>query len=614
MLSGRFETEQTEVRENTGPPEVGSMSDGHLLDRYIRHRDAAAFGALVQRYGPLVLGVCQRVLQDSHDAEDAFQATFLVLMRRAASLDRRGPLGNWLYGVAYRTALKARTRAARRRAYERQVVDTQATDALEETMWADLRPVLDEELSQLPEKYRAPLVLCCLEGKTHQEAASALGWPSGSMSRRMSRAREILRERLTRRGIFLSTGLLLFLLTNKASAVTVPAALTATTIKTVVSVGAGMTATSVASASVRALAEEVLRAMAATRLPRLTRYLWLLAVFIPITGGTGLITHAVWAALTRDPALCGGSAKVNLPPPTSGRLRSNFEGHTGPVLSVALSADGTLLASGAGPGEAAVRLWSVTAGKLQAVLTGHAGGVPAVAFAPDGKLLASGGADGTIRLWDMATASERKVLRADPAGVLALAFAPDGKTLASSGADSTIKLWDVADGQQRSTLLGHHGPVHALAFSPDGGLLAGGEHGGSVSLWEPASGQLRTVLAEGGGAIHAVAFTPDGCTLATGGDDQTVRLWDLATQKQRSTLTGHTASVRGLAFVAEGTMLASAGQDKNVRLWNVAAARSKAVLPGHAGPIQAVAGAGNLVATAGADGKVKLWEVAPAQP
>jgi RNA polymerase sigma factor (sigma-70 family) len=194
------------------------VPDGQLLERFIFHRDETAFTDLVHRYGTLVLGVCQRVLGDSHQAEDAFQATFLVLVRKARILDRSGPLGNWLYAVAYRTATKARMTAARRRARERQAMYSASEPfSVENQAWDEMRPILDEELSQMPRKYRAPLVLCYLEGKTQQEAAQALGWPSGSMSRRMNRARQLLRDRLEKRGVAnsISVGVLFWLLQQK---------------------------------------------------------------------------------------------------------------------------------------------------------------------------------------------------------------------------------------------------------------------------------------------------------------------------------------------------------------------------------------------------------------
>src|SRR5262249_4662720 len=153
------------------PPDGGTLTDGELLGCYIERRDGAAFAALVRRHGPMVLAVCRRVLGNRHDAEDAFQAVFLVLVRRAASVVPRQGVGNWLYGVAYRTALEGRTRTARRRSREREGGDMSDRAAVRAEPLDELCAALDEELHRLPEKYRSALVLCELEGKTVKEAA-----------------------------------------------------------------------------------------------------------------------------------------------------------------------------------------------------------------------------------------------------------------------------------------------------------------------------------------------------------------------------------------------------------------------------------------------------------
>ena len=181
-------------------PTPGDPTDGQLLERYAIHREAAAFAALVRRHGPMVFGLCRRVLGDHHAAEDAFQATFLVLVRKAPALDRRRPLGNWLYTVAYHAALKARIAGAHRMQREAQTARPEATVPRDEAESAELRRLLDAELNHLPEKYRAPLVLCYLNGKTNAQAARQLGWPVGSISGRLARGRELLRRWLTRSG------------------------------------------------------------------------------------------------------------------------------------------------------------------------------------------------------------------------------------------------------------------------------------------------------------------------------------------------------------------------------------------------------------------------------
>jgi RNA polymerase sigma factor (sigma-70 family) len=242
------------------------LGDGKLLRRFLNAGEGAAFGELVRRHGPMVLGVCRRILQDGHAAEDAFQATFLVLLRRARALGgQRGSLAGWLYTVASHVALKARADAARRRAKEGQVVDMPRADAQAEQVWPDLQPVLDEELNRLPETYRAALVLCYLQGKTNEEAGRLLGWPVGTVKSRLARARELLRGRLARRGVSVTPALLSATLTARASAA-LPAALVDLTVGAALALAArGFTAASALSGPV-ALAEGVLKGMLAARL------------------------------------------------------------------------------------------------------------------------------------------------------------------------------------------------------------------------------------------------------------------------------------------------------------------------------------------------------------
>src|SRR5262249_33615991 len=163
--------------------------DSGLLERFVRGRDEAAFAELLRRHGPLVLGTCRRVLGDPADADDVFQATFLVLARKAASIQKRGSVASWLYGVAYRLARRLRAGLAGGRAHEQEAAAVTAAANADES-WRELWPAVDEELSRLPEKYRVPLVLCYLEGKTHEEAARLLGWPKGSLSTRLLRGRD----------------------------------------------------------------------------------------------------------------------------------------------------------------------------------------------------------------------------------------------------------------------------------------------------------------------------------------------------------------------------------------------------------------------------------------
>ena len=182
------------------------IADGQLLEMFRVCRNEAAFEAIVQRHGPMVLAVCRRILGNHHDAEDAFQATFLVLARRSGSIAPRDMAASWLYGVAVRTAQKTRTQAARVRVRElRAMVSIDSRTAPHESEF-DLQESLDRELARLPEKYRAPIVLCELEGKSHKEAARELRWPEGTLSVRLMRAKKLLAQRLARQGLGTTAG------------------------------------------------------------------------------------------------------------------------------------------------------------------------------------------------------------------------------------------------------------------------------------------------------------------------------------------------------------------------------------------------------------------------
>jgi RNA polymerase sigma factor (sigma-70 family) len=255
------------------------LTDGQLLEDYISRRDAAALEALVRRHGPMVWGVCRRVLTDHHDAEDAFQATFLVFVRRAASIASRELLANWLYGVAHRTAIRARANAARTKEREKQVGEMPEQPATEKAIWHDLQSLLDEELSRLPDKYRVVIVLSDLEGKTRKEVARHLGCPEGTVAGRLARARTILAKRLTKRGIAISAGSLAGVLSQQTALACLPPAAMTTTIKAVTLVAAGQAAATTAiSARAAALTEGVLKTMLISKLKTVTSLLLLLIV------------------------------------------------------------------------------------------------------------------------------------------------------------------------------------------------------------------------------------------------------------------------------------------------------------------------------------------------
>jgi RNA polymerase sigma factor (sigma-70 family) len=246
--------------------ELATLTDGQLLGHYIEQRNDAAFEALVRRHGPMVLGVCRRILGNVHDADDAFQAAFLVLVRKAGSVVPREMVANWLHGVARQTAVKARAMIARRHSREQPFAQLPDVAASQDEPECDWQVLLDEELSLLPEKYRAPIVLCDLEGKTRKDAARQLGWPEGTVSGRLSRARSLLAVRLRRRGVTLSATALAAALTPDNSSASVSLTLAEATIKAAGQFAAGQASSqSVASA----VAEGVIKSMIIAKLKSL---------------------------------------------------------------------------------------------------------------------------------------------------------------------------------------------------------------------------------------------------------------------------------------------------------------------------------------------------------
>jgi RNA polymerase sigma factor (sigma-70 family) len=272
---------------------AASLDDGQLLDHFIERQDDAAFAALVQRHSAMVWGVCRRVLAHHHDAEDAFQATFLVLARKAASVRPRALVANWLYGVAHRTALKAKAIAGKRRTREKQVITMPEPQALQQDFWPNLESLIDQELAALPDKYRVVLLLCDLEGKTGREVARQLRIPEGTLAGRLRTGRLMLAKRLARHGFVLSGGALASVLSKNAASACAPPAVVSITIKTATLVAAGKTvAAGMISAKVAALTEGVLKAMFLTKL----KATMLVVLLVAGLGGTAGLTYQMRAA------------------------------------------------------------------------------------------------------------------------------------------------------------------------------------------------------------------------------------------------------------------------------------------------------------------------------
>jgi RNA polymerase sigma factor (sigma-70 family) len=277
-------------------PSSGALTDGQLLDRWLAQRDEAAFELLVWRHGPAVLGVCRRLLP-ADDIEDAFQATFLALHRKAGSIGDRQAVGGWLYQVAYRAALRIRAAASRQ---PRQAQPGLNPPAPEEVRGDELRPVLDEEVSKLPEKLRGAFVLCCVEGLTLDEAAGQLGCPPGTVSSRLTRARQRLRQRLTWRGVGLPAGACAAGLSRSTASACVSTTLVRSTVQAAARVAAGQAAEVVVTARAAAVLEAVLRTMFMTRL-KVAAMLFLVMGAVTGTAGLGYRARAAGELPERPP-------------------------------------------------------------------------------------------------------------------------------------------------------------------------------------------------------------------------------------------------------------------------------------------------------------------------
>jgi RNA polymerase sigma factor (sigma-70 family) len=617
------------IHRRLGPDACQAASDGQLLGRFVARGEEAAFTALLERHGPMVLGVCRRVLAHAQDAEDVFQATFLVLARKAGSVRKQESVSCWLHGTAYRLAVRARAQRALRRAREREALTPRPADPLFAAAWRELLGVLDEEVQRLPEKYRKPLVLCYFEGQTHQEAARQLGCPLGTVRSRVARARDRLRDRLIRRGLTLSAaGLGTVLAANTASAA-VPARLVAPTVAAALHFPACGTGPGAASA----LAEEFTRAALASRLKTAATYVLALAVLGGGAAGlAGRRAPAPAEALAREadallaaadrpagpgnkgPAVDGavdGAGDV-LPAGALLRLGTVRLCHGGPVFTVAYSPDGKLLASGSGMDDCTLSVWEAATGREVHRLVGHTDRVFSLAFSPDGKTIASGSYDATVRFWDVATGREIRRCEGHQDHIESVAFSPDGKTLASAGKDAVVRIWDVATGRELRALAGHTELIQSVAFSPDGKTLASSGQDKVIRLWDVAGGRELRQIPTGDTINVGIAFSPDGKTLAGGAVDSVVRLWDPATGQELKALAGHEAEVQFVAFSPDGKTLASSGRDRTIRLWDPATGKPLHTLTGHNERVRSLAFApdGRTLASASWDQTVRLWDPA----
>jgi RNA polymerase sigma factor (sigma-70 family) len=654
---------------------IAGLTEAELLERVARRDESAeaAFESILLRHGPAVLACCRRVLGDNSLAEDALQATFIVLFRQAGSIRVGDSLAPWLLHVARMAALKLREGEIRRRAREQRVARPEAIAY--ETAAADLHLLVRREVDRLPEKYRGPIRLCYFEGRTHDDAALALGWPVGTVRGRLSRAREMLRTRLVRRGVAITPVTLAAALTSGGEA-------RAELSRALVDAALAVTSRGgVARASIAALAATVARGVTKVALIKLAAGIMAVVSLLSALAGAAFMARqsailpssqdsprgeiAVGAravALDRygDPLPAGAIARL-------GAMRFRHEytgGEWGRVRDVFFVPDGRSIVT-VGAGEA--RVWDAASEHLIRAIDADF-----ATLSPDGKTLfaaksplpqSSGPKPGVFRAVDRSSGRElRRVATAHDESIKFLTVSPGGKNVAVVTSKpfklggplppSAIVLFDAATLTERRRIALDDQYVIDLSFSIDGQLLAvaalDGEYPefreprkSSVRLYNAATGEVaRRILFEALG-VGSVAFAPDGKALAVGVGDWTVRRYDLATGVERLPRLVRQAGISPpkagpgaiengkktrcpgcLAFSPDGSLLASGpewGGSQNllndwppITLWDVATAREVRRFGGHPYQVFALAFSpdGKRLASSGGEFVARMWDVA----
>jgi RNA polymerase sigma factor (sigma-70 family) len=490
------------------------LSDAELLGAFTARQDEAAFTVIVRRHSKMVLGVCRHVLAQEQDAEDAFQATFLVLARRANTIRRSETLSNWLYGVAYRTALRAKRDLGRRRLRERQPPKTFPANPASEAAWREIQALLEQEIHGLPARYRAPFIMCFLEGKSRAEAARELCCREGTISSRLDRARKRLQARLARCGVSLPAALAAVALTQGTAAAmplnlvrcTVQGAILLSSKGVYVASAQANLAMNAAHLTGQVSQQAILLADGVTKGLTLSKAVFAgLAVVLAVTCSGG-----AWLAAGRTPAAAA-------PKPVAALAQPHFASQK--------------VNNGAAPKEFDADVEYRPAGAVARLGTprfANVGRPFALSFTRDGGNLAVGSWDGFLGLWDVGKRQLLKEWDSLAGSVRALAISPDGSKVAEVGRTSGVRLWRRADAELLARLdwpEGEAQTIESLAFSPDGKyLLSTGwtwgkgvnyyDQGRSVRVWDIADGKpVYTLNRPRKAGFHVASFADDSTTL-----------------------------------------------------------------------------------------------------
>jgi len=560
---------------------VGDLSDGQLLERFTNRQGSmaeAAFTVLVRRHGPMVFRVCRTILDDLNDAEDAVQATFLVLVRQAGLVRKRESIASWLHGTASRVARRARADAYRRHVRERRAAKPEAIPHEVGKGLDEGCPELHEEIARLPEIYRAPIVLCYLEGLTTEAAARRLNSTQGTILCRLSRARERLRIRLGRRGMSLPAGLTIAGLVSSHASAAIPTSLVASTVQSALRFATGGTAaTAVGIVSIRGLASTIFR----FRTTLMTKLTLLGAVLL----GGSVVVVAPYGLMPRSQAVSRtGDERPRDAKPGESRVVEAVEAKgvvqtwTDAAMVLAFSPDAKTVAAGCG--DSTVKLYDVPSGRLRATLEWPTLLPRSVAFSPDGRMLLAVGDGNNVCLWNPLTGElRRKLTGFDGAGrahiqVNSGVFSPDGKRILVGGGSSDqgeVKLMDVESG----LLIWSHtlpdDPVMGVAFAPDGATVAIAQipikKKWDVEVRDASTGELVRILRMKDGSAYNLDFSRDGMKLVCGGgrrgeDGKPVgqtTIWDYRSGNVLRSLDGPSHGGAMAVFSPDGRTVAAGG-------------------------------------------------------
>jgi RNA polymerase sigma factor (sigma-70 family) len=605
-----------------------ASAEGDLLQAFLDRHDKEAFAALVERHGPMVFGVCQGVLRNRHDAEDAFQATFLVLADKARSIRRQASLGSWLHGVALRVARKALAASVRRQAHAAKAnAPTRNNHAPDDDLsWREVHAILHTELAGLPEPFRAPLVLCYLEGLTQDEAARRLGWTATKVKGRLQRGRDLLRVRLERRGLGLAAALGTTMLAGQALAAHVPAALALATVRAAAS-GAG----AAAPGAVASLAHEIATAFGPTRVRTAVA---LVLLVVPLAGGAMLLPGFPTGDPPVQAQVTAAERKIEprtdrfgdpLPDGAVSRLGTVRFNHGGRVHGFHITPDARTVVS---VGDSSICLWDAATGKERARLPTDSFdcGAPSLLL-PDGKtMVILCQRTDSLQTWDLEQGKRTRKLdltlkRNVWSAYQNHALSSDG-SLCATHVNSHVQVWDTASGKELFKLPQAGDAIRAVAFAGTRWLVAADKKQ-VIDVWEARSGKHVRKFAHGG-PLEAIATSPDGRLLATLEhqihaidrllNKDVVHVWDLTTGTQKHSLATPPRSwLKGVQFSADGAFVLGYGIGEygasGLTFWDAQSGKQVRELP-TGGAIATTPDGRYLV---GGNGKFSLWNLKTGQ-